>query len=126
MKNLKHLKKLSLMLDESVLDIKQEIDKIKKEYQKKLITSNYNLLRKIAEGEDLDEVYLMEKYFDKKDKIAKTEKKVEDNKSDNEEILNHMNLDGNDYFYEDKVNGNVYDNESKKVGVFKLGNIEFI
>ena len=126
MKNLKHLKKLSLMLDESVLDIKQEIDKIKTEYQKKLITSNYNLLRKIAEGEDLDEVYLMEKYFDKKDKISKTEKKIEDNKTDNEEILNHMNLDGNDYFYEDKVNGNVYDNESKRVGVFKLGNIEFI
>ena len=126
MKNLKHLKKLSLMLDESVLDIKQEIDKIKKEYQKKIITSNYNLLRKIAEGEDLDEVYLMEKYFDKKDKITKTDKKIEDSKSDNEEILNHMNLDGNDYFYEDKVNGNVYDNESKKVGVFKLGNIEFI
>jgi len=124
MKNLKHLKKLSTLVDESLTEIKQELDKIKKEHQKKVLTANLNLLKEIANGENLDELSLIEKYLDKKSKkLKESEKSIVDEKD--EEILNHMNLDGNDYFYEDKVNGNVYDNSSKRVGVFKLGNIEF-
>ncbi len=124
MKNLKHLKKLSNLVDESLTEIKQELDKIKKEHQKKVLTANLNLLKEIANGENLDELSLIEKYLDKKSKkLKESEKSIVDEKD--EEILNHMNLDGNDYFYEDKVNGNVYDNSSKRVGVFKLGNIEF-
>ena len=125
MKNLKHLKKLSTIIEESLVEMKTEIEKVKREYQKKLITSNFNLIKNIAQGENLDELSLIEKYLDKKPKEFSDSKKKEKESTDDEEILNHMNLNGNDYFYEDKVNGNVYDNESKKVGVFKLGSIEF-
>jgi len=129
MKKLKHLKKIGKSLDEFVIEIKKEMDKLKKEHQKQILLSNTELLNKIAEGENLDKIYLIDKYLDKKDlKKSKDSVEEEDEKDDTEEsteLLSHMTFKGNDYFFEDKENGKVYDNKSKQVGVFNLGKIKF-
>ena len=41
-----------------------------------------------------------------------------------EQLLCHMKLDGKDYFYEDKLNGIVYDSKNKKVGSYSSGTIK--
>ena len=125
MKKLKHLKKLSRILDESLNEINDEIAQIKKEHQKLILLSNSNLISEIAKGEGLDEITLIDKY------LKKTKKKIVEstpNKLDltrKEELLSHITFNGEDYFYEDKTDGNVYNSESNKVGIFKSGSIEF-
>lgn len=123
MKKLKSLKKLTGILDEYSKELISEIDKIKKEHQKLILLSNYNLLSEIAKGENLDEANLIEKYM-KKQKKTKSSKVVSSEEIKDELLLSHMNFDGEDYYFEDKPNGDVYNNRSEKVGVFKCGNIK--
>ena len=128
MKKLKRLKKISGLLDEYLKELQNELDKVNKDYQKKVLESNYKLISEIAKGENLDEISLMEKYLKKssvKSKLKKENEIKEINSSPNtEELLNHMNLDGNDYFFEDKQNGSVYNNKSVKVGEYNCGTIK--
>ena len=130
MKKLKRLKKISELIDESYSEIKKELDKLNKDYKKKIIEANLNLLSEIAKGENLDELELKEKYcniiFQKQILTKKSEKIEQSNLSeDSEEILSHVSIDGNDYYFEDKNNGNVYDKKSKKVGIYNCGQIAF-
>ena len=64
-----------------------------------------------------------EKSKQRKKNVESQEVKVVELEESNEELLSHVTLDGEDYFYEDKVNGNVYDSQSNKVGILKCGNI---
>lgn len=122
MKKLRKLKKILEILEEYTTEVKTEIDKVKKEHQKIVLESSSKLISEIAKGEELDEIVLLEKYL--KNKKCKQEKvKVVELEESNEELLSHVTLDGEDYFYEDKVNGNVYDSQSNKVGILKCGNI---
>ena len=122
MKKLKRLKKIQEILDEYNLEIKNELDKARKEHQKIILESNSKLISEIAKGEELDELYLIEKYLKKsKQKVVKVEEPVSE---ESEELLCHISVDGNDYFYEDKPNGIVYDSESKNVGQYKCGSIK--
>lgn len=95
---------------------------MKKEHQKIVLESNSKLISEIAKGEDLDEISLMEKYLKNK-KSKEDKKKIVEPEESSEDLLSHVTIDGEDYFYEDKVNGNVYDSESNKVGILKCGNI---
>ena len=126
MKKLKHLKKLIELIDEYSKESKSEIEKIKKEHQKLILLSNYNLISEISKGENLDEGMLVEKYMKKLKKSSCIKESNSELKEDIKEelLLNFMNYEGVDYYYEDKPNGNVYDNQSKKVGLFKFGNIK--
>ena len=126
MKKLKHLKKLIELIDEYSKESKGEIEKIKKEHQKLILLSNYNLISEISKGENLDESVLVEKYMKKIKKSSTIKESSSALKEELKEelLLNYMKFEGNDYYYEDKPNGDVYDNQSKKVGVFKLGNIK--
>ena len=123
MKKLKRLKKIQELLDEFSTEMKNELDKSRKEHQKIILESNSKLISEIAKGENLDELLLIEKYL-KKTK-NKTVKEVDPASDESEDLLCHIKIDGNDFFYEDKTNGNVYDSESKKVGIFKCGSIKF-
>tara|TARA_B100001287_G_C22285458_1_gene345804 strand:+ start:157 stop:537 length:381 start_codon:yes stop_codon:yes gene_type:complete len=120
---LKRLKKLSDLITEYNGELLNEILKIKKEHQKVLLESNTNLISEICKGEGLDEIAIKEKYL-KSSKKKKLVEKVEET-PDDEQLLCHMKLEGSDYFYEDKMNGNVYDSKNKKVGVYSCGNIIF-
>ena len=123
MRKLKRLKKIQELIDEYSSEIKNELDKAKKEHQKLILESNSKLISEIAKGENLDELSLIEKYL-KKSK-QKPEKVVNNNNSEeSEDLLCHISIDGSDYFYEDKSNGNVYDSESNKVGHYKCGSIK--
>lgn len=129
MKKLKHLKKIGNSVDEFVTEIKKEIDKLKKEHQKQIILSNTELLNRIAEGENLDKICLIDKYLDKKDlkksKDTVEEEEEKDCSEESTELLSHMTFKGKDFFFEDKESGKVYDDKSNQVGVFNLGKIKF-
>ena len=122
MRKLKKLKKILEILEEYTTEVKTEIEKVKKEHQKIVIESSSKIISEIAKGENLDEVTLLEKYLNNK-KSKKEKEKVVEIEESSEELLSHVKIDGEDYFYEDKVNGNVYDSESNKVGILKCGNI---
>ena len=125
MKKLKHLKKLSGIIDDYVSELQNEISLIKKEHQKLILLSNALLISEIAKGENIDEINLIDKYLKKsKKKIDKLPVEKQD-LAKNEELLNHIIIEDKDYYYENKTDGNVYNNESEKVGVFNLGNIAF-
>jgi len=122
MKKLKRLKKIQEILDEYNLEMKNELDKARKEHQKIILEANSKLISEIAKGEDLDELSLIEKYLKKsKQKVVKVEELISE---ESEDLLCHISIDGNDYFYEDKPNGTVYDSESKNVGQYKGGSIK--
>ena len=121
MKKLKSLDKLQTLMTEYQEEMKKKMDTIKKEYQKKLLEEKIKLISQIAEGENIDIIELKEKYL--KTKKQKQEKKVVTSDS-NTDILSHVVMDGEDYFYEDKSNGNVYNNNSEKVGLYKQGCIK--
>ncbi len=122
MRKLKKLKKILEILEEYTTEVKTEIEKVKKEHQKIVLESSSKIISEIAKGENLDEVTLLEKYLNNK-KSKKEKEKVVEIEESSEELLSHVKIDGEDYFYEDKVNGNVYDSESNKVGILKCGNI---
>ena len=122
MRKLKKLKKILEILEEYTTEVKTEIEKVKKEHQKIVLESSSKIISEIAKGENLDEVTLLEKYLNNK-KSKKEKERVVEIEESSEELLSHVKLDGEDYFYEDKVNGNVYDSESNKVGILKCGNI---
>ena len=120
MKKLKKLKKILEILEEYTTEVKTEIEKVKKEHQKIVLESSSKIISEIAKGENLDEVTLLEKYLNNKKSKKEKEKAIEITES-SEELLSHVTIDGEDYFYEDKINGN--DSESNKVGILKCGNI---
>tara|TARA_B100000161_G_C33511641_1_gene396661 strand:- start:549 stop:935 length:387 start_codon:yes stop_codon:yes gene_type:complete len=125
MKKLKHLKKLSGIIDEYTSELQSEIAQIKKEHQKQILLANTKLISEIAKGENIDELSLIDKYLKKSKKKKDSKKSEKEIQSRKEELLNHLNYDGKDYFYENKSNGAVYDENSNKVGVFNCGSINF-
>lgn len=123
MKKLKKLKKIIEMVDEYTKEIKMELDKAKKEHQKLMIESNSKLISEIAKGEGIDELMLIEKYS-KKSKIKHVDIVSDEISDTSEELLSCMSLNGIDYFYEDKINGTVFNNKNEKVGEYKEGKIK--
>ena len=127
------------MIDEYTKEIKSELDKTNKEHKKLMMESTSKLIAEIARGEDLDELMLIEKYSNKskikqisinsqdlsKDISKDLSKDGSNDLSDTtEELLSCMSLDGTDYFYEDKLNGVVFNNKNEKVGEYKDGQIK--
>ena len=113
------------LIDEYTKEVKAELEKVKKEYQKNVLESNSKLISEIAKGENLDELKLIEKYL-KKSKVKQIDTVIEDSTESVSELLNHISLDGNDYYYEDKPNGKVFDTKGLSVGEFKCGQIKLI
>ena len=120
---LKKLKKLNDMVNEYHNELLSEIEKIKKEHSKVLLESHSNLISDICKGEGLDELDIKEKYL-KKSKKKQPKEDTPNEESEDSNILNHIKLEGNDYFYEDKNNGTVYNTSNKKVGIYTNGTIK--
>ena len=72
---------------------------MKKEHQKIVLESSSKIISEIAKGENLDEVTLLEKYLNNKKSKKEKEKAIEITES-SEELLSHVTIDGEDYFYE--------------------------
>ena len=112
-----HMKKLKKEINESNDRYLVLIDKIAKDYKKILIEEKNNLISRIAEGEDLDEVKLREKYLDETIKKKLT---IEVDES-SEKILHKIILNGETYYHEIENDGAIYNKKSEKVGVKKDG-----
>ncbi len=122
----KKLRKLADSLESFNEDLKKQFALLRKENKKNILQANLKLISEICRGEDLDEIKLIDKYLKKKSKSKKDISDEDDkNSSKKEELLNHITFEGTEYFYEDKANGNVYNDKSERVGVFKLGKINF-
>ena len=112
-----HMKKLKKDINESSERYLGLIDKIAKDYKKILIEEKNNLISRIAEGEDLDEIELREKYLDENIKKKLT---IEVDES-SEKILHKIILNGETYYHEIENDGAIYNKDSVKVGVKKNG-----
>jgi NADPH-dependent glutamate synthase beta subunit-like oxidoreductase len=119
--NMKELyPKINSLLGEIDNELKESIKKMKKESNNYLIEEKISFLKKICEGEDLDFTTLKNKYLnDKEKKLIKEQ--VEIKEISNEILLSSTQINGIQYFYENKEKGNVYDNKSKIVGSVKNG-----
>lgn len=118
MKKSKYLKKIDQETSCFCDIIKNYTDKVMKDYKKMLIASKNELISTIAEGENLDELNLREKYLKpckKKNRNKITEQGIDDNE---EKILDRVILEGKTYYYENKSNGLVYNDKSKLVGKY--------
>jgi NADPH-dependent glutamate synthase beta subunit-like oxidoreductase len=119
--NMKELyPKINSLLGEIDNEVKESIKRMKKEYNTCLIEEKISLLKKICSGEELDFASLKDKYLnDKEKKLIKEQ--VEIKEVSNEILLSSTQINGTQYFYENKEKGNVYDNKSKIVGSVKNG-----
>ena len=125
MKNLKGLKLLHENVMCSLDDVIQEnIMAIKKEYKNNVKEENYKLLLNICKGENLDFNVLQRKYLKTND-LPETQTNTTNDSVDtvSDTILNKTTINGNDYYYEPKENGIVYNSDSVQVGVFSNGKI---
>jgi hypothetical protein len=125
MKNLKGLKILHENVMCSLDDVIQEnIMAIKKEYKNNVKEENYKLLLNICKGENLDFNILQRKYLKTND-LPETQANTTNDSIDtiSDTILNKITINGNDYYYEPKENGIVYNSDSVQVGIYSNGKI---
>ena len=128
MKQLETLKelypKVNSLLGEIDAELNDAIKKSKKETQDKILEAKIKLLEQISEGEDLKLTDLINKYLnDKEKKGLKSNEKTIDVKT--EDLLDTIEVNGKTYYYENKDKGQVFDNKSKQVGIYKEGKIVF-
>jgi len=116
-KNLKALKKNVKTFSKS---LSSYIDDIKKEYDSNYNKSIDSLLKKIAEGENLEYNYLKEKY------VLKNEDSLEgimlEEEEDSLELFDKVVINDISYFYENKEGGKIFNMEAEEVGIYKESN----
>lgn len=112
--------KINSLLGEIDNEVKESLKRIKKDFSSALIEEKITFLKTICNGEGLDFSEMKEKYLNEKEKKLIKEQ-VENKDFTNEVLLSSVNIDGIQYFYENKEKGNVYDLKSKIVGVVKNG-----
>ena len=122
---LKHLKKMKQEFSAFEELFNLHIEKIKKEHNKILIQKMNELISDISKNEDLDELYLREKYLNIKDnsETSKKDKNESKNIMIEPDLLTKIIIDNISYYFENKDNGNVYDTSSTIVGQYKNGEI---
>ena len=127
MKKLKDLKGVHDIFVDSIneLDIKlqNQVKKIKLEYQKNIIDEKILLLMNVCNGEGLDFDKIKMKYLKTKElnQIVKQEVQVETQQIVEEDVLDKVEINGNDYYYESKEKGIIYDINLNQVGIYKNG-----
>ena len=127
MKKLKSLKKLDHSLEDILEEAKKvskiQINNIKKEYQRKIFEERLQIITEIAQGEGIDELLLKNKYlYNKKLKNHVEKKNIVNSETS---LLNVLTHDNEDYYYEDKEGGNVFNTKSENVGLYIEGDIVF-
>jgi hypothetical protein len=130
MKKLKEIKNLHGIFIDSITELdgklQAQFKKIKNEYQQNLINEKYKLLVDICNGEGLDFEKIQSKYLKSKEiSLVSEEEKVKGKIEVDEHLLDKIEINGTQYYYEPKEKGIVYDATSKEVGLYKSGKIVF-
>lgn len=123
MKKLKELKCIHNLFVDAINDLdknlQNQLKKVKEEYHKNIIDEKIQLLFCICNNEGLEFDNIKTKYL-KPEELSKIvldeiveEKKVE------EELLDKVEINGRQYYYESKDNGIMYDLNSNQIGVYK-------
>jgi hypothetical protein len=131
MKKLKELKAIHALFVESIteLDIKiqQQLKKVKLEYQQNLTDEKIRLLHAICNGENLDFDKIKTKYLKSKElTYSLKDEAAKEPEIKEEDLLDKIEQDGIQYYYEPKEKGIVYSLDSKPVGMFKNGRLILI
>lgn len=120
MKKSKKLKELKKNVKTFSKGFTKYIDDIKKEYDNNFNKSIDCLLKKIAEGEDLEYDYLREKYI-LKNQDSKNNIMLEE-EEDSIELFDKVVINDISYFYENKEGGKIFNTEADEVGIYKANN----
>lgn len=124
MTKLKELKNLNNLFGKYINDFdiqfQEQSLKIKEEYNNNLINEKIKLLLEICNGEKLNFEIMKNKYLN----IRHINKYLVYNISNENQLLDKITINDIDYYYENKLNGNIYDNKSNIIGIFT--NNEFI
>jgi hypothetical protein len=128
MRKLKELKGIHGIFVDSITDldskIQQQLKKIKLEYQQNVSEEKVRLLLTICNGEGLDFDKIKNKYLKSKElSYISKEETFKENEIEEEELLDKIEINGKQFYYEAKEKGLVYDLNSKSVGVFKNGKV---
>jgi hypothetical protein len=110
-------------MDEIDNELQSQIKKIKEEYNNNIINEKIKLLISICNDENLDFEKIKNKYIKMKDFNKNT---IDNHNMEiliDEDLLDKIQINKIDYYYENKENGNVYDMESNIVGVYINGKI---
>jgi|UniRef100_A0A6C0EC47 hypothetical protein len=100
------------------LQLQLQLKKIKHEYNNNLTDEKIKLLLMICEGENLDFNKIKNKYLKIKDLNNSSINNSNSEININEDLLDKIEIDDTEYYYEKKENGKVYDKELNVVGVF--------
>ncbi len=124
MKKLKELNNLHNVFVDAITDLdlklQAQLKKIKQEYQNNVTDEKIKLLLTVCNGEGLDFDKLKIKYLKSKE-LNHVSKEESTKESDiiEEDLLDKISIDGQEYYYEPKEKGILYDMSSKPVGIFK-------
>jgi hypothetical protein len=128
MKKLKELKGINNIFVDAINELdgklQNQLKNIKQEYQTNVIDEKLKLLLDICNGENLDFVKMKNKYIKSKElnKVLQDET-TETKKIEEENMLDKIEFNGKQYYYESKENGMIYDMDSNLVGIYKNGSI---
>lgn len=101
--------------------------KIQKEYKVKCLQAFNELILSIAHGEDLNPLELKEKYLNNITafKIKKNSLSNNNLSTESETLLDKTIIDDETYFYENKENGNIYNEKGNIVGSYDNNQFSF-
>jgi hypothetical protein len=110
--------KINTMLGDIDIEIKDNYKKIKKELMVEVINEKIKFLQYICENEKLNFNEMQQKYLtDKEKKYVKIN--INNTIVSDDNLLDIIEINDVKYYFENKESGNIYDNNSKIIGIYK-------
>ena len=129
MTKLKEIKQLHNIFIEHVneLDVQLQLQlkKIKQEYNNNLIDEKIKLLSIVCQGENLDFNNMKKKYLKSKDLNNNSINELNTEICIEEDLLDKIEINNIEYYYENKENGTVYDINLNIVVIFINNEVKF-
>ena len=130
MKKLKELKDIHNIFVDGINELNSKLEnqlkQVKQEYHKNIIDEKVRLLISICNKEGLDFDKIKTKYL-KPEELSKVllDDIVEKKEIKEEELLDKIEINGKQYYYEAKDKGIIYDLDSNPLGIYKNGKFNF-
>lgn len=110
MKSLEEIQLLKNLLSKHAEELEKSIKNLNNQYKRNIKKERIKIINSISIDYNLDRGELVRKYINKEE--------IE------EKLLEIINIEGKEYFYENINNGKIYNDENKIVGTYK--NNDFI